>query len=407
MFIDPYPSRSSRPPSLSKPLPFSRHTEPRVAIVTDTIDDLNGVAIGLRRLRSAAKSAGLPLWLVGPGDQNHVQVDTDGIVRLPSRFSRELALYRGMTWSLPFFLPLVRFLVDHEIALVQATTPGPMGMSAMAAARLLHLPVVTQHHTEVGAYAARLSGPALGHMADAIASSFYRRSELCLAPSRAAAETLRSYGVPQARIARVPRGVDLELFHPSRRDRASLARFGIADEPVIVYVGRFSREKNLAALLAAHRQLLARRPAIEERGAPTLLLIGEGPSVADLQGPRVIVAGPLRGEALATALASADVFAFPSETETFGNAVVEAQASGLAVVVAPSGAASENVVAGVTGIVAPPSRFADALGALLDDPSERARMGIAAHRHARRYDLTAAARGTFDLYRSVVERTVA
>ncbi len=376
----------------------ARDGDPRVAIVTDTIDDLNGVAIGLRRLRSAATSVGLPLWLVGPGDQDDVYVDAEGIVRLPSRYSRELPVYRGMTWSLPHFRPLVRFLVEHDIDLVQATTPGPMGMSAMAAARLLKLPVVTQHHTEVGAYAERLSGPALGRMADAIASSFYRRSTLCLAPSRAAAETLRSYGVPASRITRVPRGVDLGLFHPSRRDRSALARFGIGDEPVVVYVGRFSREKNLAALLAAHRELLT------SGVAPTLLLVGEGPCVADLHGDRVIVAGPLRGEDLAAVLASADVFAFPSETETFGNAVVEAQASGLAVVVAPSGAASENVVAGVTGIVTPPSLFAGALRALLDDPAARARMGSAAHLHARRYDLTAAARGTFDIYRTVLER---
>jgi glycosyltransferase involved in cell wall biosynthesis len=373
--------------------------DPRVAIVTDTIDDLNGVAIGLRRLRSAATSAGLPLWLIGPGDQDDVHVDAEGIVRLPSRYSRELPVYRGMTWSLPYFIPLVRFLVDHDIELVQATTPGPMGMSAMAAAHLLKLPVVTQHHTEVGAYAERLSGPALGRMADAIASAFYRRSALCLAPSRAAAETLLSYGVRPSRITRVPRGVDLGLFHPSRRDRTVLARFGIGDEPVIIYVGRFSREKNLEALLDAHRELL------QSGVAPTLLLVGEGPIAEDLRGDRVIVAGPLRGEALAAVLASADVFAFPSETETFGNAVVEAQASGLAVIVAPSGAASENVVAGVTGIVAPPSLFAGALRALFDDPGARARMGSAAHLHARRYDLTAAARGTFDIYRTVTPRT--
>jgi glycosyltransferase involved in cell wall biosynthesis len=402
MLTAPHPSVSihrATAPRRHRRRSSPRDGDPRVAIVTDTIDDLNGVAIGLRRLRSAATSAGLPLWLVGPGDQDDVHVDAEDIVRLPSRYSRELAVYRGMTWSLPFFIPLVRWLVEHDIELVQATTPGPMGMSAMAAARLLKLPVVTQHHTEVGAFAERLSGPALGRMADAIASSFYRRSTLCLAPSRAAAETLLSYGVPAPRIVRVPRGVDLELFHPSRRDRAALARFGIGDEPVIVYVGRFSREKNLAALLAAHRELL--RSGV----APTLLLVGEGPNAAELNGDRVIVAGPLRGEALAAVLASADVFAFPSETETFGNAVVEAQASGLAVVVAPSGAASENVIAGVTGIVAPPSRFAGALRALLDDPEARARMGNAAHLHARRYDLTAAARGTFDIYRAVTRRT--
>ncbi|MBL8741042.1 MAG: glycosyltransferase, partial [Myxococcales bacterium] len=321
MLTAPNPSASRRRPSRRRPRPYARAADPRVAIVTDTIDDLNGVAIGLRRLRSAATSAGLPLWLVGPGAENDVHMDADGIVRLPSRYSRELAVYRGMTWSLPYFIPMMRWLVEQEIELVQATTPGPMGVSAMAAARLLKLPVVTQHHTEVGAYAERLSGPALGRVADTIASSFYRRSAVCLAPSQAAAETLRSYGVPAPRIVRVPRGVDVGLFHPSRRDRAQLARFGIGDEPVIVYVGRFSREKNLAALLAAHRELLA------SGVAATLLFVGEGPNVADLHGDRVIVAGPLRGEALAAVIASADVFAFPSETETFGNAVVEAQAS--------------------------------------------------------------------------------
>ncbi|HEY5944905.1 MAG TPA: glycosyltransferase, partial [Kofleriaceae bacterium] len=225
---------------------------------------------------------------------------------------------------------------------------------------------------------------------------FYKQADLCLAPSQAVEARLASFGVPADRVCRVRRGVDLELFHPHRRDRSALARFGIADEPVALYVGRLSREKNLDALTAAWAIVHAARP-----DAKLLIVGGEGPLAGTFRAPGMIEAGGLYGSELATVFASADAFVFPSETETFGNVVVEAAASGLAAVVAAAGAAHEHVIDGVTGRVVDggkPAQIADAVLGLFAQPALRAAMGACAREHVASYDLDAAVRSTWDIY---------
>lgn len=196
----------------------------------------------------------------------------------------------------------------------------------------------------------------------------------------------------------MPRGIDLARFHPRHRDRAWLGRYGLGDGPVILSVGRLSREKNLAQLAAAFAQVHAQRPHAR------LLVVGDGPAAEALDGPGVVRVGYLHGDELARAYASADVFATTSETETFGNVVVEAQASGLPVVVALGGAAREQMRAGETGLVADaarPDRFAAALVRLIDDPGWRADLGQRAHRRAQRYDLGAATLATYAIHRRI------
>src|SRR5262249_15155964 len=159
---------------------------------------------------------------------------------------------------------------------------------ALASARMLRLPVVAQYHTEVAEYAMRMTGePRVGAAVTAVVSWFYRRAAMCLAPSQAAAQRLAAYGVAPERITRVPRGIDLDLFHPGRRDRAALARWGLDGRPVILYFGRLSREKNLGALLDAFARVRAERPDA------ALLLVGDGPQAAMLDGPGVVRAGTL------------------------------------------------------------------------------------------------------------------
>ena len=228
-----------------------------------------------------------------------------------------------------------------------------------------------------------------------------RRVDRCLAPSLATRARLIDLGLEPSRIELVPRGTDLSLFHPRHRDRAWLARFGLGDGPVILYVGRLSHEKNLAMLGAAFAEVRAQRPHA------SLLLVGDGPAAATLDAPGVVRAGYLYGEDLARAYASADLFAMPSETETFGNVVVEAQAAGVPVVVAGGGAAREQMLPGETGLVvdgARPDRMAAALVRLIDDRLWRADLGQRAHRWAQRYDLAAAARATYAIHQRSVLR---
>jgi glycosyltransferase involved in cell wall biosynthesis len=394
---------AARPRPPLAPLP---PRSPRVAVVSDTIDDLNGVALGLRRLAAAAHRAGYAMSLVGPAASRPLPGPGPGeeaIVRISAALSAALPFYPGMTWSVPELPALVEHLA-RSADLVQVAAPGPMGLAGLIAGRMLGLPVIAQYHTEVAEYAGRLTGlPMVRDLVEPIVGWFYREAELCLAPSEAVEQRLRSLGVPAERVCRVRRGVDLELFQPARRDRGVLARFGVGpgDGPVALYVGRLSREKNLEALHRAWAEVHAARPDAR------LLVVGEGPLAGAAAGPGTIAAGPLFGDELAAVFASADVFAFPSETETFGNVVVEAAASGLPAVVASAGAAHEHVVDGETGLVIEgrdPRSLARALLALLADPARRERMGRAARAHAAGYDLERAVHATWDLYHALWRR---
>jgi len=216
-------------------------------------------------------------------------------------------------------------------------------------------------------------------------------------------------------VRQVPRGIDLGLFTPRPRNTRALAALGIKEGPVVLYVGRLSKEKNLDRLIDAFASLIGNGNASAELATARLLFVGNGPHAEALQtrarplGERVVFAGERRGEELATLMASCDVFAFPSETETFGNAVVEAQAAGLPVVVAREGAARENMVEGSTGLAVDaksPAALTGALRQLLVRPELRAKMSQEAARFSRRYDMANAVLGTFEVYDDILHGDV-
>jgi glycosyltransferase involved in cell wall biosynthesis len=219
-------------------------------------------------------------------------------------------------------------------------------------------------------------------------------------PSQAVAARVAELGVPPEKVARMPRGIDLDLFQASRRDPQAFAPFGLNGEPKVLYVGRLSREKSLDALIDA---FALASPSVPEA---RLVIVGTGPYAKPLAsraaGERVLFLGARTGDELAKLMASSDVFVSPSETETFGNTVVEAQASGLPVVVANRGAARENMIHEITGLCVDarqPQDMAAAISSLLVDRRRRARMAEAATAFARRYSMSAAAEGTFGEYR--------
>jgi glycosyltransferase involved in cell wall biosynthesis len=380
-------------------------SEPRVAILTDTVDDLNGVALGLRRLSAAAAAERYTIQVVAIGTSDRLHVDKEGIVRVPAVYRRRLALYPQMEFGIPHLPALLQYLVEEQIDIIQCATPGPMGLAGLAAARLTGIPVLGQYHTDVPEYATRLSGdPTFGAVIGAIVGWFYRLMDQVLVPSESVAKKMLDFRVAPDRITKVPRGIDLELFRPHRRSEHAFARFGINGAAKVLYVGRISKEKGLDLLVERFNALAHLEDA-------KLILVGDGPyseQLAKKADPRhVFFAGALRGQALAELVASADLFVFPSETETFGNAVVEAQASGLPVVVANRGAAQENMLDGVTGLVVDarsPDQITESIRLLLRDRALRDRMGRAAHKFAQRYSMREAVRGTFEIYRRFLQQ---
>ncbi len=377
---------------------------PRVAIITDSLDNIDGVSIGLRRLQSQARHRGLHLDLVGVGEEDRLVIGDDGVVRLPSVYEHRLAEQPEFAWSVPHLPSLLRYLTERRIDLVQCSTPGPAGFAALAAARILGLPVIGQYHTDVPEYAVRLTGDqTVGNLVKMIVGWFYRAMDRTLVPSEHVAHLVRDMGVDADRIHRIPRGIDLDLFQRASRDEHAFHEYGLNGEPKVLYVGRVSKEKGLDHLAAGFRALSREMPSAR------LVVVGDGPYTDELarQVPndKVVFTGRITGDKLAQLYASSDVFAFPSETETFGNVVVEAQATGLPVVVADRGAARENIREGETGLVVDPRNPDDwcrNLKRLLSDDDLRRRMSTEAQKFSRRYDMDVAVRGTFNAYVSIL-----
>ena len=250
------------------------------------------------------------------------------------------------------------------------TSPGPAGVLAALVARIMELPLLGSWHTELGAYAGlRTSSPELERAADYALSLFYRQCGRVLAPSPASDESLVRLGIPRERIGRWGRGVDTSRFDPA------LARPNeYPGEVKVLYAGRLTKEKG--ADLLADAFLEARR----HNSALHLLLAGGGPEEEALRerlGEHATLLGWLHGEELPRAYASADIFLFCSRTDTFGQVLVEAGASGLPVVAVREGGPASIVRDGVTGRLCEPdpAMIAAALLQLADAPAYRAKLG--------------------------------
>jgi glycosyltransferase involved in cell wall biosynthesis len=389
---------------LGEPVPTR---SPRVALFTDTIDHVNGLGLGLRRLLAEAGRAGYELRVVSAGAGERLAVDGDGIVRVPSVYDHRLAEYPELTWSIPHLPPIVRYLTEQSIDLVQCSTPGPIGLAGLIAGRLVGAKVIGQYHTDVPEYALHLTGdPAAAAIVRTLVGWFYRAVDHVLVPSQRVTEIVESLGVAREAITRVRRGVDLAAFSPAHRSTDAFASLGIGDAPVILYVGRISREKEIGTLIAAFQALADELPAAR------LVLVGDGPQRAELAAsapPGCVFTGTVRGRALAALYASATVFAFPSQTDTFGNVLLEAQASGLPVIVGANTAPRELMVDGITGLavdLADRRALPAALRTILVDPALRAGMSEHAALHAARYDIRDVVHDVFACYASLVGRRV-
>ncbi len=349
-------------------------------MLTDTFAELNGVAGTMRRLAAFAREhegTGISVITCGAGaDDPPVHRDLTPVARLP------VPAYGDASWRLgvPSVIDVLDAVEATGARVVHAATPGPMGLAGLVVARTLGLPFVASHNTELARYALELTGDRLAaQLADRALRWFYGQAERVYVPTRAAAEGIVAAGVAPARVRTFSRGTDRERFDPARRSRGMRRRLGAPRGTILIYVGRLSREKGLGALAEAFRRASASRPDLH------LAIVGDGPARREvaraLAGTRHRLVGPLRGDDLAAAYASADIFCLPSETETFGQVVTEAAASGLPAVVVDRGGAAEQVDHGVTGLVAGAGdvgALAGAIALLHDVPAMREAMGAAA-----------------------------
>lgn len=344
-------SGNARRPSLVCPsrssLLFARV---KLALVTETYPpEINGVAMTLQRLVRGLATRGHVIEVVRPRQPAALAsdpADPAGLrhVLVPSL---PLPFYNELRLGLPLYLRLRRRWRANRPDVVHIATEGGLGGAALLAARRLRIPVSTSFHTNFHQYTQQYMFRAMHGIALGYLRGFHNRAACTLAPTTQARRELEAQGFQ--RVGVMARGVDGLLYNPARRDEALRRSWGAeAGDPVYAYVGRLAVEKNIGLAVQAFLQVQAREPRAH------FVLVGDGPARADLaqRYPQFHFAGMRRGEDLARHYASADVFLFPSTTETFGNVVTEALASGLVVVCYDYAAGREHLRSWGNGVLA-------------------------------------------------------
>jgi len=352
-----------------------RETEPiRVALVADAVGGMHGVTHTLEKIRERGV----------PGFEVEV-IGTDPNVdrRLSAVAEVDIPYYAGLKVGVPSLPAVVEALAEGRYGLLHLCSPGPAGVAAALIGRIMELPTVGSYHTELAAYAGLRTGQGPLEAGTSLAlGAFYGQAAHVLSPSAVSDGRLVELGIPAERIGRWDRGVDVGRFGPGRRDPS---RFGppVPGRVSVLYAGRLTKEKGVDLLGEAFAEARRREPRLH------LLLAGGGPEEGALRerlGADATFLGWLEGDALATAYASADLFLFPSQTDTFGQVILEAQASGLPVVAVGIGGPAELIADGRTGVLCPPdaSALADAVVGLAASRAARERLargGLAAVRH--------------------------
>ncbi len=384
---------------------------PRVAYFPDSFHEINGVAHTSRHFEAFARRRNLPFLCVRAGDREQPLKEEGRVstLELP-RGMLSFALEKDLRLdpAFPRHVPLIEeALARFQPDLIHITGPSEVGVTGAGLAHALGLPLAASWHTNVHEYAARRAEWFLRHLPTpaaaaaahtiedvsmTIAARFYSFAQVLFAPNaELCAQLERSTG---RRCFLMPRGVDADLFHPRKRTRA--ANDG---ERVLGFVGRLSVEKNVALLASVQRELETMSVA-----GFHFLIIGHGAEDAWLRAnlPRAELAGVLRGEALSTAYANMDLLVFPSHTETFGNVVLEALASGVPAVVTPDGGPKSIVRDRQTGRIVADEGFAAAVAGILADPSEHASMRRAARAYAETASWDAVFEGVYAAYQTIL-----
>ena len=353
----------------------------RLAHFTDTFHEINGVALTMRQELETALEAGKFMRIITCDDS--VSDRPPGVVNFNPTGGHDLPEYPDQPINYPPFLEMLRYCYENNVTVIHSATPGPIGLAALGVARILKLPIVSTYHTALPQYAGILTRDiGVEEAAWKYVLWYYNQMDLVLVSSRSNVFELKEKGIPERKMVLFPRGIDTERFRPRVSNREDHeGRLG--ERPLrLLYVGRVSREKNMEILEKAFLKLAADKVDVE------LHIVGDGPYLPEmkenLKNHPAVFTGFLEGEALCEAYRRCDLFVFPSATDTFGIVVLEAQASGLPVIVTDRGGPMENMIDGKTGLRVPANdaaAIADACAGLAARPGFLHLMGANARKY--------------------------
>lgn len=361
-------------------LPDASAGRAKMALFTDTIKEINGVAITIKRMIETSKQRGVDLTVLACNNQEAGL--KNGIMNFRPVGEFAIPEYPEMHLSFPPVLEVLDYVERGGFTRIHASTPGPLGLLALFISRLIDLPISATYHTDIPQYVKSLAEDVfLEGAAWSYIIWFYNQMDAVMVPSESTKNQLLEKGLSPEKIKPLPRWVDTGVFSPSKKDPDVWEKYGLDGEVKFLYVGRLSREKNLELLAEAFMETVRRGFGAD------LVMVGDGPYRAELEkrleGYPVLFTGFLEGEDLSVVYASSDVFVFPSLTDTFGNVMLEAQASGLPVIVSDKGGPQELMVKNETGFVisaGEKSSLVETLGLFLKDSQKRRVMGEKARR---------------------------
>jgi len=366
----------------------------KIAIFTDTFHEINGVASNIHSQIDAAGQTDKPLVVITCGQsttQNEKVKNFDpiGTFNLPE--------YPELKLFYPPFLCILEYCYEQGITHIQSETPGPVGLAGLAAAKILKLQFNGTYHTSLPQTTGFLTeDTGLEESLWTYMIWFYGQMDNVYVFSKATADQLIEKGISRHAIQIKHQGIDIHKFHPKKRNGFLNSQFNIDDNKLkLLYVGRISKEKGLSVLVDSVKKLGEKRKDFH------LIVVGDGPYLKDmktaLNNEPVVFTGYLKGKTLSQVYASSDIFVFPSSVDTFGYVVLEAQASGIPVIVTDQGGAKENMIQGKTGFIVPANdstAMAQAIFDLLDDQSQLRMMKY----HAREYAKTRTFDDSFNYY---------
>ncbi len=372
----------------------------RVAIVTETfLPATNGIVRALLAYLDYLKEHGHEAIVFAPGD-GPTEYTGFEVVRVQGT---PFPAYPEVIVA-PYSIHMRPKLEEFKPDMMHLAGPFALGKQGLDVARERGIPVAAHYQTDMARYATHFG---MGAFADVVwrqLLDIHNAADVSFAPTTSVIDDLHARGM--LNVSYSGRGIDTVLFNPGKRDETLRARFGGSDDrPILLYVGRVSVEKGLDTLKAAATAL----PHLP------LAIVGDGPARAGLEkeigGRRnVFFTGVLHGEELAAHYASADLFVFPSTTETFGQVVREAMASGLASVGVRAGGVQDLIRDGETGTLCPPddeAAFVAAVAALASDGGTRRRYGAEARRETESYSWNAVFDTLMEQYAALIARTSA